>query len=242
MIKINVRGDAAGSGWKARSDICVSEAASGRPGRTVLLSKMAEALFIETLRRYMEQLPPEQIGWLAGARDPVVGTALALLHRKPSHPWTVAELATEAGVPARYLRERFTRFLGEPPLTYLARWRLQLAARKLQTTRQTISRSPPTSATNPRPHSIAHSSGSSAFRPPTIVRFLRGRDEGAFGDELAGPTCGRSARNLCPNRLKMRRTCIEHMLSALPPILAVKAYIRGRQVRAKSHTCQNDVA
>ena len=116
----------------------LSEAASGRPGRTVLLSKMAEALFIETLRRYMERLPPEQIGWLAGARDPVVGTALALLHRKPSHPWTVAELATEAGSSRAVVAKRFTRLLGEPPLTYLARWRLQLAARKLQTTRQTI--------------------------------------------------------------------------------------------------------
>jgi AraC-like DNA-binding protein len=138
MIKINVRGDAAGEWLESSIRHLLSEAASGRPGRTVLLSKMAEALFIETLRRYMERLPPEQIGWLAGARDPVVGTALALLHRKPSHPWTVAELATEAGSSRAVVAKRFTRLLGEPPLTYLARWRLQLAARKLQTTRQTI--------------------------------------------------------------------------------------------------------
>jgi len=97
-------------------------------------------LFIETLRRYMERLPPEQIGWLAGARDPVVGTALALLHRKPSHPWTVAEVATEAGSSRAVVAKRFTRLLGEPPLTYLVRWRLELAARKLQTTQHTILR------------------------------------------------------------------------------------------------------
>ncbi|MPZ56776.1 MAG: helix-turn-helix domain-containing protein [Rhizobiales bacterium] len=138
MIKINVRGDATGE-WLERSiRHLVSETNSGRPGGTVLLSKMAEALFIETLRRYMEQLPPEQTGWLAGARDPIVGAALALLHRRPCHPWTVAELAAEVGASRSVIVERFARYLGEPPLTYLARWRLQLAARQIQTTRTTI--------------------------------------------------------------------------------------------------------
>jgi AraC-like DNA-binding protein len=138
MIKINIREDIAGEWLESSIRHSLSEAASGRPGRTVLLSKMAEALFIETLRRYMEQLPPEQIGWLAGARDPVVGPALALLHRKPSHPWTVAELAAEAGSSRAVVAKRFTGLLGEPPLTYLARWRLQLAARKLQTTQEAV--------------------------------------------------------------------------------------------------------
>jgi AraC-like DNA-binding protein len=99
---------------------------------------MAEALFVETLRRYMEQLPPEQTGWLAGARDPVVGAALAFMHRMPQHPWTVAELATEIGASRTVIADRFAHFLGEPPMTYLTRWRLQRAARLLQTTRQTI--------------------------------------------------------------------------------------------------------
>jgi AraC-like DNA-binding protein len=138
MIKISARGDGTGEWLESSIRHLLSETASGRPGRTALLSKMAEALFIETLRRYMERLPTEQIGWLAGARDPVVGTTLALLHRKPSHPWTVAELASEAGSSRAVVAKRFTQLLGEPPLTHLARWRLQLAARKLQTTRQAI--------------------------------------------------------------------------------------------------------
>jgi AraC-like DNA-binding protein len=99
---------------------------------------MAEACFIETLRRYMQQLPPEQRGWLAGARDPVVGAALALLHRQPCHPWTMAELADKVGASRSLVAERFAQFLGEPPLAYLARWRLQLAARLLQTTQRTV--------------------------------------------------------------------------------------------------------
>jgi AraC-like DNA-binding protein len=138
LVKINIRQDHAGE-WLERSiRHLVSEAGSGRPGQAVLLAKMAEALFIEAFRRYMEQLPPEQTGWLAGARDAIVGGALVMLHRKPQHPWTVGELAREVGTSRSVLVERFAHFLGEAPMTYLARWRLQLAARLLQTTRQTI--------------------------------------------------------------------------------------------------------
>jgi AraC-like DNA-binding protein len=138
FIKIHIRGDAAGAWLESSIRHLVSENASGRAGREVLLSKMAEALFIEALRRYMEQLPPEQTGWLAGARDPVVGAALAALHRQPCHAWTMAELAAVIGASRSVIAERFVRFLGEPPLTYLARWRLQLGARLLQTTRRTV--------------------------------------------------------------------------------------------------------
>lgn len=138
MIRINVRGDAAGRWLENSIRHLVAEAGSGRPGCAVLLSKMAEVLFIETLRRYMEELPPEHTGWLAGARDPIVGGVLVLLHQKPFHAWTLPELAHEVGGSRSVVEERFTRFLGEPPLRYLARWRLQLAARLLQTTRKPV--------------------------------------------------------------------------------------------------------
>ena len=138
MIKVNIRDDASGEWLEGAIRYLVSETGSGRPGRAVLLSKMAEALFIMTLRRYMEQLPPEQTGWLAGARDPVVGGALVLMHRKPCHPWTVAELAAAVGTSRSVVAERFERLLGEPPVSYLRRWRLQLAARLLQTSRRTV--------------------------------------------------------------------------------------------------------
>jgi AraC-like DNA-binding protein len=138
VIKINVRSDAAGQWLEASIRHLLGEAMSGRPGRAVLLSKMAEALFIETMRRYIEELPPESRGWPAGARDKVVGSALALLHRQPDHRWTMTELADKVGASRSVVAERFVQFLGQPPLTYLARWRLQLAARLLQTTQKTI--------------------------------------------------------------------------------------------------------
>ena len=138
MIKINVRGDASGEWLESSLRYLVSEAAAHRPGGTVLLSKMAEALFVEALRRYMGGLPLEQTGWLAGARDPLVGAALALMHQKPCHPWTLPGLAQAVGTSRTVLSERFAHFLGESPINYLSRWRLQLAAQLLQGDRKTM--------------------------------------------------------------------------------------------------------
>ena len=138
MLKINIRGDAAGRWLESSIRYLVREASSGRAGGPVLLSKMAEVLFIEALRRYMDEQPPEQTGLLAAARDPVVGGALLLIHRRPCHPWTVAELAAEVGASRSVIAQRFVHFLGESPMTYLLRWRLQLAAKLLTTTRRTV--------------------------------------------------------------------------------------------------------
>jgi AraC-like DNA-binding protein len=135
VIKVHLRDDAAGR-WLERS-IC-DLLRDGKPGQRALLSKMAEALFIETLRRYMAGLPAGHVCWLAAARDPVVGPALALLHRDPRHRWSVAELASRAGASRSVIGERFLHLLGTPPLAYLARWRLRLAARLLETTRRTV--------------------------------------------------------------------------------------------------------
>jgi len=138
MIKINVRGDESGEWLEASIRHLVSEAASHRPGGMVLLSKMAEALFVEALRRYMRQLPAEQTGWLAGARDPLVGAALAAIHRDPCRAWTLPGLAAEVGTSRSVLSERFAHLIGESPTSYLSRWRLQLAERMLHGDRKTI--------------------------------------------------------------------------------------------------------
>jgi AraC-like DNA-binding protein len=116
----------------------VTEAEGARPGRSVLLSKMAYTLFSEALRRYMEHMPPEQTGWLAAARDATVGAAISAIHRRPDHRWTLDGLAADVGVSRSVLTDRFARFLGEGPLAYLGMWRLQLAARHLQTSRDTV--------------------------------------------------------------------------------------------------------
>ena len=131
MFVVNVANDAAGQ-WLANSiQFAVRDAAARATGTDVVVAKLSEVLFVETLRRFIGNLPDEQKGWLAGARDPVVGEALALLHKNPSHPWTVASLAHRVGVSRTRFAERFRHFLSEPPMTYLARWRLKLAAEML---------------------------------------------------------------------------------------------------------------
>ena len=82
-------------------------------------------------RRYVAALPADETGWLAGARDTDVGKALALLHGKTSITWTLGELAEGVGVSRTVLAERFREFVGETPMAYLTRWRLQLARKCL---------------------------------------------------------------------------------------------------------------
>jgi len=107
------------------------ESRLGRAGAECVLTKMAELMFIEVLRRYLEDLPPGQTGWLAGLRDETVGQALTLLHARPAHPWTLAELAGEVASSRSSLAKRFTELVGQPPMQYLAQWRMQVAANLL---------------------------------------------------------------------------------------------------------------
>jgi AraC-like DNA-binding protein len=134
VFKVNIRSDHSGQ-WLENSILhLVDEAASGSVGSEAMLAKLSEALFVDTLRRYVAGLPAQQRGWLAGARDPIVGKSLGLLHNRVAHPWTIANLADEVGISRSALVERFTRYLAEPPMSYLTRWRLQMAARSLERT------------------------------------------------------------------------------------------------------------
>ncbi len=134
MFKVNVRADRAGF-WLENSILhLVEEASSETIGSQALLAKVSEALFVETLRRYVASMPESERGWLAGARDILVGKSFALLHRRIRDQWTIEALAEAVGVSRSALVERFTRYLGEPPITYLTRLRLQVAARSLRGT------------------------------------------------------------------------------------------------------------
>jgi AraC-like DNA-binding protein len=134
MLKVNVRTDRAGHWLEGSLLHLVDEAASSLAGSEAMLAKVSEALFVDTLRRYVAGLSDQHTGWLAGVRDAVVSRSLALLHGRVDHPWTIAELAAAVGVSRTVLVERFAKYLSEPPMAYLTRWRLQLAAQALTTT------------------------------------------------------------------------------------------------------------
>jgi AraC-like DNA-binding protein len=118
----------------------VRESSASRPGAGSMLAKLSELMFVEALRRYVETLPPGRTGWLAGVRDAQIGRALALLHGEPGRAWTVDELAREVALSRSALAERFAALVGEPPIQYLMRWRLALAAQMLRSGREAIAR------------------------------------------------------------------------------------------------------
>ena len=119
----------------------VSESAARRPGADAMLSRMSEMMFVEAVRRYVDSLPEESAGWLAGLRDRYVGRALALLHARPADPWTVDALGSQVGLSRSALHERFVRFVGHAPMQYLTHWRMQLASGLLRNTSSTVASS-----------------------------------------------------------------------------------------------------
>jgi AraC-like DNA-binding protein len=125
--------------WLAQfSQQAVAESGAARPGREAVLARMSEMMFLHAVRRYAEQLPQDSRGWLAGLRDRVVGRALALLHEEPARDWSIDELARRAGLSRSSLYERFVQLVGVPPMQYLAQWRMQVAARLLLDTRESV--------------------------------------------------------------------------------------------------------
>jgi AraC-like DNA-binding protein len=118
-------------------DYTLAEARQPRPGGQCVVVRLSELMFVEVVRRWLTQgeantdATRTRSDWLAGLHDPLVGRALMQLHRKPAAAWTLETLAAEVGVSRSRLAESFTRFVGQPPMQYLTRWRLQLAARML---------------------------------------------------------------------------------------------------------------
>ena len=138
VFKVTIRNDDSGRWLENSIRFSVNEADASRAGGEAVLAKLSEVLFVETLRTYIAKLPAEQTGWLAGARDLEVGKTLALMHRHPARPWTLATLAKEAGVSRSVLAERFRHYLSETPMAYLTRWRLQLGGQMLTSTNYSV--------------------------------------------------------------------------------------------------------
>ena len=120
------------TGWLGQFiHFALAEVADKRAGSESVLTKLSELMFIDVLRRYIETLPPQNTGWLAGLRDPAVSKALALIHAWPSFSWTIEGLARQCGASRSVFAERFAQLIGVPPMHYLARWRMQVAAEML---------------------------------------------------------------------------------------------------------------
>jgi AraC-like DNA-binding protein len=124
-------------------DAMSSEVLDQRVGAATVLARLADVVITRLIRTWVEGGYKENreltAGWLAAIRDPKIGKALAGIHRKPAHPWTVEALAKLAGLSRSMFSERFTAVMGVPPARYLANWRMHLASGWLLNERLTVS-------------------------------------------------------------------------------------------------------
>lgn len=132
LLRVNVRGSPAGLWLEASVRYALSEARSPRPGGAGVLAKLAEVLFIEVLRLAMQDASRPAAGWLAGVGDRIVGAALSALHERPSHAWTLDELAHAVHSSRSVLAQRFQELVGQSPMQYLTQWRMLLASNLLR--------------------------------------------------------------------------------------------------------------
>jgi AraC-like DNA-binding protein len=110
------------------------EITSQRPGARTVVDRLVDVLLVHIVREWLALHPDTARSWLTALDDPQVGKAVMLIHQQPGQEWTVDTLANQVGVSRATLARRFTALVGEPPMTYLTRWRLELAARRLRDT------------------------------------------------------------------------------------------------------------
>lgn len=117
--------------------LMAGEAKELRPGGEEVITRLCDILVIQAIRAWLAADPAARTGWLGALRDPQLGRALTLIHRRPDHPWSVAELAGELAMSRSAFSARFTEVVGEPVMRYVTRWRMQVALRSFEDGRAT---------------------------------------------------------------------------------------------------------
>lgn len=140
VIHVRARGRRLPRWLEATVAHVTDEVESRRPGADIILTRLADILFIHAVRAHFEgNVDRATSGWLAALRDRQIGRALALLHAQPHKPWTVSSLADHVAMSRSVFAAKFVRLVGEPPLRYLARLRLNAAAARLHSTDDKLS-------------------------------------------------------------------------------------------------------
>lgn len=150
------------------------ELASGGAGRGTVIDRLIDVLFVHVIRTWVASRNGQPSSWLGALRDPVVARALTAMHSAPATPWTIDLLAREVSLSRATLTRRFTSLVGEAPLSYLTRWRMDLAAGQLRETDDAVS-------------AIAHRVGyTSEFAFSRAFARVRGQPPGRYRTEVRG--------------------------------------------------------
>jgi len=127
------RGKAGSGTWlESTLNLLAQEAQFPREGTGSIIGHATGIIFIQAVREWIAGQANGQGGWLGALRDKQIGAALRLMHQRPSEPWTIARLASEVGMSRSPFATKFTSLVGEPPVSYLTKWRMNLAASYLR--------------------------------------------------------------------------------------------------------------
>jgi AraC-like DNA-binding protein len=129
---IHVRAnDPAVAPWLASTlQTFIQESMTCQPGWAIAAARLADVLFVQLLRAHL-QSTANHTGWLRGLADPQIGRAMALIHRDPRREWSVASLATAAGMSRSRFSARFAELVGDTPIGHLTAYRMYLASGEL---------------------------------------------------------------------------------------------------------------
>ncbi len=173
-------------------DAMASEVIDRRVGAATILARLADVVITRLIRTWVEARCADTSGWLAAIRDPKIGLALAAMHRRPEHSWSVAKLAKLAGLSRSMFSERFAAVMGVPPAQYLASWRMHLASGWLRDERLTVAQ------ISARLGYESEPSFSRAFKrhvgvPPSALRRSTFEKESASANHSTTPRTARPA-------------------------------------------------
>lgn len=134
LIHVSADVSAADSALQTLVRLLVLEGAQRRTGAELVIPRLIDSLLVFIVRQWLDEQPEGGAGWFGALRDPQIGQALALMHERPELRWTLNELARRTSQSRATFARRFLRLVGEPPLTYMTRWRMSLAMQLLRTT------------------------------------------------------------------------------------------------------------
>ena len=127
LIHVEHTGSAQSDWLQGTLRLMAAEARELRPGGEAVITRLGDILVIQAIRSWIETDPAARTGWLGALHDRQIGRAITLIHRDPARAWTLASLADEVAMSRSAFAARFTELVGEPPMGYLARWRMHLA-------------------------------------------------------------------------------------------------------------------
>lgn len=166
--------------------LLTQESTRREAGTDVVMPRLIDTLFVYILRAWLRDQPEGSYGWLGALRDPQIRRALSLIHESPQVPWTVESLAHAAAMSRAAFAKRFAELVGEPPLAYVTRWRMDIAAKLLRESREPVAR------IASRVGYLSETAFAKAFRrrckmPPGAYRYLRtGRASTRLGTVAPG--------------------------------------------------------